>query len=126
MSCFIFCYAECHFVERSYAECYYAEYHYAECRYAGCHYAGCHYAECLGALKYCTHPHTPINMHKYVVCIMGISQRCMFLTLPIQLCVCLKDSNPLLTSSYQLIFDNGNIIYLSRKQATFPYKCSLP
>ncbi len=41
MSCFIYCYAECHchYTEGRYAECRYAEYRYAECRYAECRYA---------------------------------------------------------------------------------------
>ncbi len=46
MSCFIFCYAECH-----YAECRYAECNYAESRYAECHYAECRYAESCGPLS---------------------------------------------------------------------------
>ncbi len=51
MSCFIYCYAECHYAECRYAECHYAKCHYAECYYAECRYAEFHYAESQGALS---------------------------------------------------------------------------
>jgi hypothetical protein len=46
---FIYCYAECRYVQRRYAQCHYAEcrhaeYRHAECRYVECRYARRHYA----------------------------------------------------------------------------------
>ncbi len=49
MSHFIYCYAECRYVEFHHAECRHAQYHYAECRHAQCHHAECYYAKCRGA-----------------------------------------------------------------------------
>jgi hypothetical protein len=46
VSCFLYCYAECHRAECHHAECHHAECHHAECHHAECHYAECHHAEC--------------------------------------------------------------------------------
>jgi hypothetical protein len=42
---FIYCLAECRYVECCYVEC-----HDAECGYDECHDAECRYAECQGAI----------------------------------------------------------------------------
>ncbi len=57
VSCFIYCYAECHYDKCRnsvcrYAKCRNSECRYAECHYAECHYAECHYAECRGARNF--------------------------------------------------------------------------